>query len=106
MRSLSRVLRGGALTRSRPAIQARPRRLHASALASQEAETVEKSSGCGQILEPIGTDKRLNIVGLSREELEQEFKIFQVPSYRIDQIWQWLYQKGTNRRTINLQLAS
>eukprot|EP01122_Echinamoeba_exundans_P000609 TRINITY_DN10534_c0_g1_i1.p1 TRINITY_DN10534_c0_g1~~TRINITY_DN10534_c0_g1_i1.p1 ORF type:complete len:414 (+),score=47.30 TRINITY_DN10534_c0_g1_i1:23-1264(+) len=94
MRSLSRVVRAGRRPRSSSVRQVPPRRLHTSRISFHESEKSEKASGCGQIIEPVGADKKLNIVGLSREELEQEFKIFQVPTYRVDQVWQWLYQKG------------
>lgn len=45
-------------------------------------------------LNPKETDRKINIIGLTKEELRQEFKLFKIEQYRVDQIWQWLYVKG------------
>ena len=36
-------------------------------------------------------DGRINIIGMSREELEQAFKALNLPSFRVKQVWQWVY---------------
>jgi 23S rRNA (adenine2503-C2)-methyltransferase len=39
-------------------------------------------------------DPRLDLVGLSRAELEAEFAAFGLPSFRARQVWHWIYHRG------------
>ena len=39
-------------------------------------------------------DGRINLVGLSREELAEEFGKLSLPKFRVKQVWQWIYNKG------------
>jgi adenine C2-methylase RlmN of 23S rRNA A2503 and tRNA A37 len=41
----------------------------------------------------------MNIIGLSKEELAKDFEVFRLPSYRVGQVWQWLYAKGMRYAT-------
>ncbi|GGF02878.1 dual-specificity RNA methyltransferase RlmN [Aliidongia dinghuensis] len=39
-------------------------------------------------------DTRINLVGLSREELVAEMASIGAPKFRANQLWQWIYNKG------------
>ncbi|MBM3546352.1 MAG: 23S rRNA (adenine(2503)-C(2))-methyltransferase RlmN [Alphaproteobacteria bacterium] len=45
---------------------------------------------------PAMTDSaaRINLVGLSREELEAELASFGLPAFRARQLWHWIYHRG------------
>lgn len=53
-------------------------------------------SGCSSLSSYANgeNDRKINIIGLTKDELHQEFKLFDIEPYRVDQIWQWLYVKG------------
>lgn len=44
--------------------------------------------------EPPRSDGRVNLVGLSREELEAEFARAGFEKFRARQVWQWIYNRG------------
>jgi hypothetical protein len=39
-------------------------------------------------------DTRMNIIGITREELARDFERFGLEKYRADQVQLWLYNKG------------
>lgn len=40
-------------------------------------------------------DKRkINIIGMTKDEIKEEFKHFGIETYRADQVWHWLYNIG------------
>lgn len=41
--------------------------------------------------------RAVNIIGLTRTELEEEFQHFNFPKYRATQVFQWLYGQGATR---------
>src|SRR5262249_43638030 len=43
---------------------------------------------------PVLPDGRINLVGLSREQLEAELLALGESKFRVGQLWQWLYVKG------------
>lgn len=50
---------------------------------------------CQVQTEPENVDKRkINIIGLTKEEMKDEFKHFGIETYRADQVWHWLYNIG------------
>lgn len=97
-------------TRSRSAAMRPQKCVYSDHKSANTGENHVAEGNCSRTLELVDADRRLNIVGLTREELEQEFRIFQVPSYRMDQVWQWLYQKGTktpgSRRLLHAVVTS
>lgn len=41
--------------------------------------------------------RSVNIIGLTRQELEEEFTHFNLPKYRATQVFQWLYGQGATK---------
>ncbi len=48
----------------------------------------------GSALQTADSDTRINLVGLSREELESAVTEFGLPKFRARQIWHWIYHRG------------
>ena len=55
---------------------------------SKEEEDAEKTKRA---------NRSVNIIGLTRPELEEEFTHFGLPKYRATQIFQWLYGQGATK---------
>lgn len=41
-------------------------------------------------------ERAINIIGLSKKELEEEFEHFGLPRYRASQVFQWIYGQGAS----------
>jgi 23S rRNA (adenine2503-C2)-methyltransferase len=53
----------------------------------------------------IREDGRLNLVGLSREEMAEQFTNLGLPKFRVKQVWQWIYNKGATQFDVMTSLA-
>ena len=53
----------------------------------------------------IGTPDRINLVGLSRAELEAELKSFGLPAFRARQLWHWIYHRGATSFDVMTTIA-
>ncbi len=52
------------------------------------------TAGNAHIAAVTETPPKINLVGLSREELEAELKSFGLPAFRARQLWHWMYHRG------------
>ena len=52
-----------------------------------------------------GTEPKINLVGLSREELEAELKSFGLPAFRARQLWHWMYHRGATSFDVMTTIA-
>lgn len=43
---------------------------------------------------PVRPERTVNIIGLTKKEMEEEFEHFGLPAYRATQVFQWLYGQG------------
>lgn len=51
------------------------------------------------------TGPRINLVGLSRAELEAELKSFGLPAFRARQLWHWIYHRGATAFDVMTTIA-
>jgi len=67
--------------------------MHVFASAEADISPCSKSSSSA-VLTKLETETRPNLIGMSREEIEDAFSNLGLESYRSKQVWQWLYNKG------------
>ena len=58
------------------------------------ADTIEPAAPANPGPAPAALDARINLVGLSREELEATVTGLGLPKFRARQIWHWIYHRG------------
>ena len=51
------------------------------------------------------TGTKINLVGLSREELEAELESFGLPAFRARQLWHWIYHRGATSFDVMTTIA-
>ena len=56
--------------------------------------TVELDSTIPEPRQNAGAAERLNLVGLSRDQLAAAFAEFGLPAFRARQVWHWIYHRG------------
>ena len=44
--------------------------------------------------ETVVTDKRIDLLGLTREQMAEEFQSMGLPKFRVKQVWHWMYHHG------------
>jgi 23S rRNA (adenine2503-C2)-methyltransferase len=53
----------------------------------------------------VETQSRINLVGLTRQELEAELKSFGLPAFRARQLWHWIYHRGATSFDVMTTIA-
>jgi 23S rRNA (adenine2503-C2)-methyltransferase len=53
----------------------------------------------------VETPSRINLVGLTRQELEAELKSFGLPAFRARQLWHWIYHRGATSFDVMTTIA-